>query len=77
MDHSKWLASSSDRLALILVLTAHVGAAANEGVPGQGYAQVVPVDPGQPGGQVGGVPLETAGGAQLASQALLDIVHRL
>ena len=60
-----------------LVLGSDADAAADEGVPGQGDAEVVPVDPGEPGGEVGGVPLQTAGSSKLPSKTLLDVNHRL
>ena len=37
----------------------------------------MPVDPGQPGGQVAGVPVHTARGPQLTSQALLYVLDGL
>ena len=43
-------------------------------LPSGGDAQVVPVDPGQPSGEVRGVPVETARGPQLPPEALLDVV---
>ena len=60
-----------------LLLARHAPSPSNEGVPCQGDAQVVPVDPGEPGRQIGGVPLQAAGGPKLPSEALLDVNHRL
>ena len=37
----------------------------------------MPVDPGQPGGEIAGVPVDAARGAELTSQALLDVLDRL
>ena len=42
----------------------------HEAVPVSVDAQVVPVDPGQSGGEVRGVPVNTARGPQLTSQTL-------
>ena len=39
--------------------------------------KIVPVDPGQSGGQVRCVPVDTAGGSQLTSQRLLNVHDRL
>ena len=60
-----------------LILAWHAPSSSNEGVPCQGDAQVVPVDPGKPGRQVGGVPLQTARGSKLPTEALLNVHHRL
>ena len=60
-----------------LLLTWHAASSSNEWVPCQGDAKVVPVDPGEPGGQVGGVPLQTSGSSKLSSETLLDVDHRL
>ena len=38
-----------------------------ERVPGRHNPQILPVDPTQPGRQVAGVPVEAAGGADLAA----------
>ena len=60
-----------------LLLTRHAPCSPNEGAPCQGDAQVVPVDPGKPRGQVGRVPLKAARSSQLSSKALLDVDDRL
>ena len=60
-----------------LLLTRHAPCSPNEGAPCQGDAQVVPVDPGKPGRQVGGVPLEAARGSKFPTEALLNVHHRL
>ena len=56
-----------------LLLTWHAPSSPNEGAPCQGDAQVVPVDPGKPRGQVRRVPLKAARSSQLPSKALLDV----
>ena len=60
-----------------LLLAWHAASSSNEWVPCQGDAKVVPVDPGEPGGQVGGVPLQTSWSSKLSSETLLDVDHRL
>ena len=45
----------------------------HEGVPVGVYPEVVPVDPGQPRGEVTGVPVHGARRPQLASETLLDV----
>ena len=45
----------------------------HEGVPVCVYAEVVPVDPGQPRREVTGVPVHGARRPQLASETLLDV----
>ena len=37
----------------------------------------MPVYPGQPGGQIAGVPVDTARGPELTSEALLDVLDWL
>ena len=37
----------------------------------------MPVNPGQPGGEIAGVPVDAARGPELPSQALLDVLDRL
>ena len=60
-----------------LLLTWHPCSSSDERVPLQGDAQVVPVDPGKPGGQVRGVPLQASGSAKLPSKTLLNVNHGL
>ena len=51
--------------------------ARHEGVPVRVDAEVVPVYPGQPGGQIAGVPVNTPRGPELTSEALLDVLNWL
>ena len=60
-----------------LLLAWHAPSPSNERVSCQGDAKVVPVDPGKPGRQIGGVPLQAAGSSKLPTEALLDVNHRL
>ena len=49
----------------------------HEGVPVGVDPEVVPVDPGQPGREVAGVPVDGARRPQLAPEALLNVGHGL